>query len=147
MKKYELVPDLTTEFNGKTLYRIRALTSFSDVKTGDLGGWVEKEDCLSQFGDAWVYDDAEVGGDAVVSGDSRVSGNAKMFGDAWVYGNDWVCDNADLSGIVDPRDADLRGISDLIVDDLRASDPRRLAEMPVVKKLIGLLSGLFLKKI
>ena len=116
MKKYELVYDLTKDCDGKTLYRIRALTSFSDVKTGDLGGWIEKEDCLSQFGDAWVYDDAEVGGDAVVSGDDRVSGDAKMFGDAWVYGYDWdakvygytwVCDNADLSGIVDPRDADL----------------------------------------
>jgi hypothetical protein len=72
MKKYELVSDLTTDANGKTLYRIRALTSFSDVKAGDLGGWIEKEDCLSQFGDAWVYDDAEVGGDARVSGDARV---------------------------------------------------------------------------
>jgi hypothetical protein len=76
MKKYELVSDLTKDCDGKTLYRIRALTSFSDVKAGDLGGWIEKEDCLSQFGDAWVYDDADLSG---------------------------IVD-ADLSGIVDPRD-------------------------------------------
>ena len=42
MKKYELT-DETKEFNGKTLYRIRALIDFGLVKTGDLGGWIEKE--------------------------------------------------------------------------------------------------------
>ena len=87
MKKYELVSDLTTDCDGKTLYRIRALTSFSDVKAGDLGGWIEKEHCLSQFGDAWVYDNARVSGNAKVSGDARVSGDAEVYGDALVSGN------------------------------------------------------------
>ena len=33
-KKYELT-DITMEFKGRTLYRIRALKNFSDVKKGD----------------------------------------------------------------------------------------------------------------
>ena len=43
MKKYELTTECK-EFLGRKLYRIKALTSFSDVKEGDLGGWIEKEE-------------------------------------------------------------------------------------------------------
>lgn len=68
MKKYEFVDEVKVAF-GITLRRIRALISFSDVKAGDLGGFIEKEDNLPQSGDAWVY------------------------GDAQVCGNAWVCDN------------------------------------------------------
>ena len=52
-KKYELTSE-TIKFNGVTLHRIKALKNFSDVKAGDLGGWIEKEDNLSQIGDAWI---------------------------------------------------------------------------------------------
>ena len=68
MKKYELTEETVTVY-GKTLYRIRAVRDFGSVKTGEFGGYIEKEENLSHFGDAWV------------SGDARVSGNA------WVYGN------------------------------------------------------------
>lgn len=47
-KKYELVPETVKEFYSKPMYRIRALKDFSDVKKGDLGGYVESEDNLSQ---------------------------------------------------------------------------------------------------
>lgn len=59
MKKYELTTECK-EFLERKLYRIKALTSFSDVKEGDLGGWIEKEENLSQEGNAWVYGDAWV---------------------------------------------------------------------------------------
>lgn len=75
MKKYELTNETRIVF-GKTLYRIRALISFGNVLSGDLGGWVESEDNLSQNGDAWVYGDAQVCGDAWVYGNARVYGNA-----------------------------------------------------------------------
>lgn len=40
-KKYELVMnDTITLDNGTTLYRIKALKSFSDVEKGELGGYV-----------------------------------------------------------------------------------------------------------
>ncbi|EJF81205.1 hypothetical protein MCQ_00483, partial [Candidatus Bartonella washoeensis Sb944nv] len=42
MKKYEFT-DETIEVNGRTLYRIRALKDFWQVKAGDLGGFIEHE--------------------------------------------------------------------------------------------------------
>ena len=96
-KKYEL-SNITIEINGVTLHRIKALKDFSDVKSGYLGGWVEKEDNLSQIGNAWVYDDAKVYGNAKVFGNAKVYGNAKVFGNAEVYGNALVCDNARVYG-------------------------------------------------
>lgn len=39
-KKYELVPETIHKFYSKPMYRIRALKDFSDVKKGDLGGYV-----------------------------------------------------------------------------------------------------------
>lgn len=47
MKKYELTNE-TKIFNGVELHRIKALKDFGDVKKGDLGGWLEKEENLSQ---------------------------------------------------------------------------------------------------
>ena len=75
MKKYELTTECK-EFLGRKLYRIKALTFFSDVKEGDLGGWIEKEENLSQEGNTWVY------GDATVCDNARVGDNAWVCGDA-----------------------------------------------------------------
>lgn len=52
-KKYVLT-DEVIEFNGIKLYRIRALKDFKDVKAGDLGGYVESEDNLSQSGTYYI---------------------------------------------------------------------------------------------
>ena len=92
MKKYELT-DETKEFDGKTLYRIRALIDFGLVKAGDFGGWIEKEENLSQEGRCWVYDNACVYENASVFENAYVSGNAKVFGNANVFDNACVCDN------------------------------------------------------
>lgn len=60
IKKFEL--DLSSKITvlGIELFRIKALISFSNVEKGELGGYVEKEENLSNYGDAWVYGDAEV---------------------------------------------------------------------------------------
>ena len=97
MKKYELTSE-TKVFLGKTLYRIKALVQFGNVNAGDLGGWIEKEENLSQSGNAWVSGDASVYGNAEVSGDASVSGNAWVYGNASVSGNAWVYGNAEVSG-------------------------------------------------
>ena len=70
MKKYELTRETKTITNGTVLHRIRALMDIPryGVKEGDLGGWIEKEDNLSQDGNAWVSEDAWVYGNALVSG-------------------------------------------------------------------------------
>ena len=75
-KKFELLLDDTVEYFGIKLFRIRALISFGNVEAGDIGGYIEKEENLSEKGNAWVY------GNAMVSGDARVYGNARVYGDA-----------------------------------------------------------------
>ena len=101
MKKYELTEETVTVY-GKTLYRIRAVRDFGSVKTGEFGGYIEKEENLSHFGNAWIYGDARVFGNAWVYGDARVSENAWVYGDARVSGvarvfdNAWVYGNAEV---------------------------------------------------
>ena len=110
MKNFELVRENTITVHGRTLYQIRALVDYpnSPTKAGELGGYIEKEENLSDWawvsdnaqvsGDAWVSDNAQVSGDARVSGKTWVSGNARVSGDAWAYGDTWIYGNARVSG-------------------------------------------------
>lgn len=70
MKKFEFTGETKILSNGTILHRIKALVEikpgYSIVKAGDLGGWIEKEQNLSQDGNAWVYGDARVGSDSYV---------------------------------------------------------------------------------
>lgn len=85
-KKYELTEE-TIEVCGITLYRIKALRDFADIKKGDVGGFIESEKNLSQENDAMVSGNARVYGNAWVSGNARVSGDAMVYGDAWIKNN------------------------------------------------------------
>ena len=89
-RKYELT-DETKEVFGKTLHRIRALKAFGDVEAGELGGWIEREENLSQKGLCWVFDNGCVFGDARVSGNGRVYGNGQVSGNGRVSGDAKVC--------------------------------------------------------
>ena len=93
MKKYELTKEMKTLAHGTVLHRIRALMDIPrfGVKAGELGGFVEGENNLSQDGNAWVSGDARVYGDAWVSGEARVSGDAKVSAnsDYMVVKNTW----------------------------------------------------------
>src|ERR1041385_6519192 len=93
LKKYEL-----TEKNEEGLYRIRALRDFSDIKKGDLGGFIASEDNLSSYGDCWIYGNAQVFGNARVAGNAWVAGNARVYEGALVYGNAQVFGNAKIEG-------------------------------------------------
>lgn len=75
--KYKLTNE-TLQHNGRTLYRIEALKSFSIIRAGDKGGWVESEDNLSQKGHCWVADEAKVYGWARVYEDAFVSDTAEV---------------------------------------------------------------------
>ena len=108
-KKYELT-DESIIYNGKKLYRIKALKDFSNVEKGELGGYIESEYNLSQENNCWVYNDAKVYdyarisgnakvyGNVFVSGYTKIFGNAKVYGYAKVYGHALVSDNAAISG-------------------------------------------------
>ncbi len=66
-KKYKLTSE-TKEWYGTKLYRIEAIMSFGNVDKGEKGGFVEKEENLSQEGNAWVFGDAQVYGDSLLYG-------------------------------------------------------------------------------
>ena len=102
-KKFKLTDD-TIVIDGITLHRIKALRSFGNVIKGSLGGWVEKEENLSQLGDAWIDENAKVYGNAIVYD------NAKVYEDAEVFGNTEVFGNAEIRG-----DAEIASNSDYIV--------------------------------
>ena len=104
-KKYELT-DITHIHvrGGCTLHRIKALRNFSDVRVGDLGGWVEFEHNLSHNGNAWIYNEAIVTGGSLVDGNAKVKDNSSIHGfahigdNATIHQNAKVCDNAEVIG-------------------------------------------------
>ena len=79
--KYEFTGE-EKEALGRILKRIRAIEDFNNIKAGDIGGWIEKEENLSHKDSAWVFDNACVYGDARVYGYAQVSGNAQVYGSA-----------------------------------------------------------------
>ena len=82
MKKFELTDEFITDIFGNKLFRIKALFDFGTIRAGELGGFAEKEENLSNDDNAWVSGDARVFGDARVSGNARVSGDARVSGNA-----------------------------------------------------------------
>lgn len=61
--KYELLPDpIPFSFNGKTytLFKIKALEDFGDIKTGDVGGMVESTANLCGVGSCWLTYEAQL---------------------------------------------------------------------------------------
>ena len=84
-KKYILLENDTIKVKGHTLHRIQAVRDFGDVKSGDLGGYIEGEHNLSHVGTCWVSDNAKVYGCARVYDDAQVYGNADVFHGAQVY--------------------------------------------------------------
>ena len=93
-KKYELVKDDFIDYNGHKLYRIKALIDFSNVFYGDLGGYIQSENNLSQFDDCWVYDNAKVCGNAKVFGHALIHDNAFVLDNALICENAEICDNS-----------------------------------------------------
>ena len=61
--KYEFTGETKIVY-GRTLRRIKAIVAIgATVAPGDIGGWIESENNLSMFGNAWVYGNASVSGD------------------------------------------------------------------------------------
>lgn len=107
--KYRLT-DETIKVGTVTLHRIECVEAFSNVKTGDKGGWIEKESNLSQEGNAWVYGNAKVYGNAWVSDNAIVRGDSQVFDNAVVCGNAQVFGNAQVYGYAQVYDC-------VVVDD------------------------------
>lgn len=101
MSKYEFVHSDTIVIGGRdkiTLTRIRALRGISrhGVKAGDLGGYLESGENLSQEGDCWVGGDARVY-DYQPRCLSRITDSALITGTSEVYGSR-ILENAIVTG-------------------------------------------------
>lgn len=109
-KHFELTDD-TIVTSERILHRIRATRDIPErnIKKGDIGGFVESYDNLSDnawvrtdakvFGDARVFDDAEVCGEAVVFEYAEVYGNAMVGGHALLFGHAKVHEYARVGGL------------------------------------------------
>ena len=93
-KKYIIRKDRVKHYQGKTLYGIQALKDFGNVKKGKLGGYIEKEENLSQEGNCWVYNEAMVFDEAKVYGDAEVYDEARIMDSAIINGNAQVMNRA-----------------------------------------------------
>lgn len=88
-KKYEITEIAHPEY--PWLHRIRALVPVNQwVMKGDLGGFVESENNLSQEGLCWIYDDAISCEDAVVEK------NAVLFMKAMARDSALITNNAGM---------------------------------------------------
>ena len=105
--------ELTDEFrvvDGVKFYHIRYLVDVKPyVKVGDVTGWIQSEDNLSDYDNSVVLDNACVGGRVKVSNNSVVSGNAYVFVNGRIY---YHCDIGD--------DVVIKG-SDVVIYDSKIS--------------------------
>ena len=103
-KKYKILRERGIILRtGITVYRIEALKSFDNVKKGDIGGYVESYDNLSQIGSCWIYDD------------SIVFQNAHIWDNSKVMYESYICENATISGVSIISDSVIKG--EVIVKD------------------------------
>ena len=89
-KKFRLTGKSKINEDGVKLFQIEAMQDISySVKKGELGGYVESIDNLSD--NAWIHGEVEVyhGG--------RVCGNAKVYGPSKIKGYSFVCDNTTVT--------------------------------------------------
>jgi len=135
-KKYEL----TGEFKYLTRYvklrRIRALMDIPEhgVKSGDLGGWIEKIRNLSRDGSCWVKDEAFVYGDAKVLDSSLIHGNAQIFGKSEIQGCSTISGDADISERTIVKNSDIGG-KVVISGDVYIQDSVLMDDVSIVSDL------------
>lgn len=128
MIKYTIDKNQSITFEGRTLYRIKALRDFADVTKGDYGGYIQNYRNLSQDGTCWIYDDAKVldkgsvsqsatvyhnaivrdyvkiertaliEDNAIISQHAIVTGLANICGNAQIKGNSLIMDSALING-------------------------------------------------
>jgi len=132
-RKYEI----TTEFkyyDGKKVYRIRALRDFDEVKAGDLGGYVDGYHNLSQEGHCWISQGAVVHERGYVSGNAWaldktvVRNNAELKDKACIFDNVVLHQNVVIKGTVQLYGTVVIGGSLMLNGDLRIGTNDELTE-------------------
>lgn len=100
-KKY-ILTNHTCQVEGHTLYRIRALKDFAGVRAGELGGYVEQEHNLSQYGNCWICNNAIVYENATVKDNAKINGDVILSGDTIVKGNSHISTQIEANKIIKP---------------------------------------------
>ena len=143
-EKYEIT-DIAHE-KYPFLHRIRALRDIgSEVKAGDLGGFVESESNLSfETGDnAWIFDDAIAAGEGYVDKGSILRDRAVVCGCAYVShgsemsGDSRAEDNAYLRGAKLSRCARVSGNGMVLQSPNTKTSPILSGNCAVYGKVIG----------
>ena len=144
-QKYEIIDIVHEKY--PFLHRVRALRDIgTDVKAGDLGGFVEHEGNLSfePGDDAWIYNDAIAAGDSVVEKGSVLRTRAVVCGSACVshgsvlFGDARAEDDAYLRGVTMWGSARASGTSVIVASpDNPARAPRLSGNCCVYGKVMG----------
>lgn len=117
-KKYEFAGE-TKKVDGHVVHRIRAIRNFGEVKSGDLGGWIEKEDNLSHNGSCWVDHEACVYGYAIVEEDAKIVAYAVVFEHALINNYALIGDRAVVRGLTSIGGTCIVGGSSVIDSNIR----------------------------
>ena len=125
MKKFELDYSSSTTYQGRTLYRIKALKTFTTtsgdiIREGDLGGYVQSEVNLDQRSNSWIFkgaiamDDARVLNNAQLHNDALIKDKAVIECRASVHNNVTIAGHAHVSGqAVVTRNAQIKNHADV----------------------------------
>lgn len=141
-KKYEITNIAHPQY--PWLHRIRALRDVrEDVYAGDLGGYVQSGENLSQDGQSWVADNAiaaeesYVHGDAILWDYSCVRGNAAVSGPSRIGGNAIVEDYAVITAGYVHGDVHISGNAKLFANSVTGGVPVVMERATVYGELGG----------
>ena len=133
-RKYEITDIVHPKY--PWLHRIRALQDVREnVHAGDLGGFVQSEENLSQEGSCWIFDNAIAAEESCVSGNadlrdfSCARGSAVICGESQIHQNATVKDcaivtagciggNAHIAGNAEVRANCATGCVPVVSDDV-----------------------------
>lgn len=104
-KKYVVDKEKSIEWNGITLYRIKALKKIKNsnplicwVNPGEYGGYVQSEQNLSQEDNCWIFENAKVYESAKVIDNAVLTGEACLYGESIISGNSLLLDRCKVFG-------------------------------------------------
>lgn len=117
-KKYEMLQDDTIIIEKTTLYRIRALKDFGNIKKGQLGGYIEKENNLSYEKNdcSWIETEVIIKDNVKVSLNSYIVGFCVVSGNA-IIENTIIEGNASVKDFSYLKDCKLKGYKITICDN------------------------------
>lgn len=88
IKKYKLLKSSTITIGEKTLFRIKALISFGTIKKGEVGGYINDENCLiNEFDTNGIDDDSWIDSSSWAI-NSRIINNSIIMNDSKVRNSD-----------------------------------------------------------